>query len=65
MLDIQECRAADCIITLNAHALVDLFAAHRAIETARAKQAEKLRRRAIAAAAAKQPEIHDDPDDTA
>ncbi|WP_180188175.1 hypothetical protein [Achromobacter insuavis] len=41
LLDIKEGRAADETITIPAAALVDLFLAHTAIQTARAKQAQK------------------------
>ncbi|MNR32532.1 hypothetical protein D3C85_1501260 [compost metagenome] len=57
MLDIQEGRVAETTITLDARALLDLFAAHGAVETVRAKQAEKQRQQSEAAAAAGQTEI--------
>ncbi|WMD20882.1 hypothetical protein RAS12_00495 [Achromobacter seleniivolatilans] len=57
MLDIQEGRVAETTITLDACALLDLFAAHGAVETVRAKQAEKQRQQADAAAVATQAEI--------
>jgi len=57
LLDIQEGRVAAETITISAAALLDLFQAHGAVETARAKQAEKQRRQAEAAAAVGQAEI--------
>jgi len=57
LLDIQEGRVAAETITVPAAALLDLFQAHGAVQTARAKQAEKQRRQAEAAAAAGQAEI--------
>ncbi|AUT49239.1 hypothetical protein [Achromobacter sp. AONIH1] len=57
LLDIKEGRVADETITIPAAALVDLFQAHSAVETIRAKQAEKQRRAAEAAAAAGQASI--------
>lgn len=57
LVDIQEGRVATETITIPAAALLDLFQAHGAVETARAKQAEKQRRQAEAAAAAGQAEI--------
>lgn len=57
LLDIQEGRVASETITVPAAALLDLFQAHGAVETARAKQAEKQRRQAEATAAAGQAEI--------
>lgn len=57
LLDIQEGRVASETITVPAAALLDLFQAHGAVETARAKQAEKQRRQADATAAAGQAEI--------
>lgn len=57
LLDIQEGRVAAETITIPAAALLDLFQAHGAVETVRAKQAEKERRQAEAAATASQAEI--------
>ena len=57
LVDIQEGRVATETITIPAAALLDLFQAHGAVETVRAKQAEKQRRQAEAAAAAGQAEI--------
>jgi hypothetical protein len=57
LVDIQEGRVATETITIPAAALLDLFQAHGAVETARTKQAEKQRRQAEAAAAAGQAEI--------
>jgi len=57
LLDIQEGRVAAETITIPAAALLDLFQAHGAVETVRAKQAEKQRRQAEAAATASQAEI--------
>ncbi|MDR6600984.1 hypothetical protein J2732_001967 [Achromobacter deleyi] len=57
LVDIQEGRVATETITIPAAALLDLFQAHGAVETVRAKQAEKQRRLAEAAAAAAQAEI--------
>lgn len=57
LLDIQEGRVAAETITIPAAALLDLFQAHGAVETVRAKQAEKQRRAAEAAAAAGQVQI--------
>lgn len=57
LLDIQEGRVAVETITIAAAALLDLFQAHGAVETARAKQAEKQRRQAEAAASASQAEF--------
>jgi len=57
LVDIQEGRVATETITVPAAALVDLFQAHGAVETVRAKQAEKQRRQTEAAAAAGQAEI--------
>jgi len=57
LLDIQEGRVAAETITIPAAALLDLFQAHGAVETVRAKQAEKQRRQAEAAAAPSQTEI--------
>ncbi|WP_156524583.1 ParB/RepB/Spo0J family partition protein [Achromobacter ruhlandii] len=54
LLDIQEGRVAAETITIPAAALLDLFQAHGAVETVRAKQAEKQRRAAEATAAAAQ-----------
>ena len=57
LLDIQEGRVAAETITIPAAALLDLFQAHGAVETVRAKQAEKQPRQAEAAATAGQAEI--------
>ncbi|TQJ97287.1 hypothetical protein [Achromobacter sp. SLBN-14] len=57
LLDIQEGRVASETITIPAAALLELFQAHGAVETVRAKQAEKQRRQAEAAATASQAEI--------
>lgn len=57
LVDIQEGRVATDTITVPAAALLELFQAHGAVETVRAKQAEKLRLQAEAAAAAGQAEI--------
>lgn len=57
LVDIQEGRVASETITVPAAALLGLFLAHSAVQTARAKQAEKQRRQAEAAAAAGQAEI--------
>lgn len=57
LLDIQEGRVAAETITIPAAALLDLFQAHGAVETVRAKQAEKQRRAAEATAAAGQVQI--------
>ncbi|AMG39960.1 ParB/RepB/Spo0J family partition protein [Achromobacter xylosoxidans] len=57
LLDIQEGRVAAETITIPAAALLDLFQAHGAVETVRAKQAEKQRRAAEAVAAAGQVQI--------
>lgn len=57
LLDIQEGRVASETITIPTAALLDLFQAHGAVETARAKQADKQRRAAEAAAAAGQAQI--------
>ncbi|HAP24653.1 MAG TPA: hypothetical protein DCR74_03130 [Achromobacter sp.] len=56
LLDIQEGRVAAETITIPAAALLDLFQAHGAVETVRAKQAEKQRRQAEAVATASQAE---------
>lgn len=57
LVDIQEGRVASETITIPAAALLDLFQAHGAVQTARAKQAVKQRRQAEAAAVAGQAEI--------
>jgi hypothetical protein len=57
LVDIKEGRVASETITIPTAALVDLFDAHGAVETVRAKQAGKLRQQADAAAAATQAEI--------
>lgn len=57
LIDIQEGRVAAETITIPAATLLDLFQAHGAVETVRAKQAEKQRRQAEAAATANQAEI--------
>jgi ParB family chromosome partitioning protein len=57
LVDIQEGRVASETITIPTTALLELFQAHGAVETVRAKQAEKLRLKAEAAAAAGQAEI--------
>jgi len=57
LLDIQEGRVAAETITIPTAALLDLFQAHGAVEIVRAKQAEKQRRQAEAAAPAGQAEI--------
>lgn len=57
LVDIQEGRVATETITIPATALLDLFQAHGAVETVRAKQAEKQRRQTEAAAAVGQAEI--------
>jgi hypothetical protein len=57
LVDIQEGRVASETITIPTAALLDLFQAHGAVETARAKQADKQRRAAEAAAAAGQTQI--------
>lgn len=57
LVDIQEGRVASETITIPAAALLELFQAHGAVETVRAKQAEKQRRQAEAAAPASQAEI--------
>ncbi|MNV43189.1 hypothetical protein D3C71_1348960 [compost metagenome] len=57
LLDIQEGRVAAETITIPPAALRDLFQAHGAVETVRAKQAEKRRRGAQTAATVSQAEI--------
>ncbi|CAB3705221.1 hypothetical protein [Achromobacter piechaudii] len=57
LVDTQEGRVAPETITIPTAALLDLFQAHGAVETVRAKQAEKQRIQAEAAAAAGQAEI--------
>ncbi|MNX49444.1 hypothetical protein D3C86_800470 [compost metagenome] len=57
LVDTQEGRVAAETITIPATALLDLFRAHGAVETVRAKQEEKQRRQAEAAATASQAEI--------
>lgn len=57
LVDIKEGRVASETITISTAALIDLFEAHGAVETVRAKQAEKQRLQAEAAAAAGQVEI--------
>lgn len=57
LVDIKEGRVASETITIPTAALIDLFDAHGAVETVRAKQAEKQRLQAEAAAAAGQAEI--------
>lgn len=57
LVDIQEGRVAPDTITIPATALLELFQAHGAVETVRAKQADKQRRAAEAAAAAGQAQI--------
>lgn len=57
LVDIKEGRVASETITIPTAALIDLFEAHGAVETVRAKQAEKQRLQAEAAAAAGQAEI--------
>lgn len=65
LVDIQEGRVATETITIPAAALLELFQAHGAVETVRAKQAGKQRRQAEAAAAAGQAEIHTDQETSA
>lgn len=62
LLDIQEGRVATETITIPTAALLELFQAHGAVETVRAKQAEKQRRLAEAAASAGQAEIPTEPE---
>ena len=50
LLDIQEGRVASETITIPAAALLDLFQAHGALETIRAKRAEKAAKEAQQAA---------------
>lgn len=57
IVDAQEGRVTSETITIPTSALLDLFQAHGAVETVRAKQAEKERRAAEAAAAAGQASI--------
>lgn len=57
IVDAQEGRVTSETITIPTAALLDLFQAHGAVETVRAKQAEKERRAAEAAAAAGQTSI--------
>ena len=57
IVDAQEGRVASETITIPTAALLDLFQAHGAVETVRAKQADKQRRAAEAAAAAGQASI--------
>lgn len=57
IVDAQEGRVTSETITIPTAALLDLFQAHGAVETVRAKQAEKQRRAAEAAAAAGQASI--------
>ncbi|WP_156329917.1 hypothetical protein [Achromobacter piechaudii] len=57
LVDTQEGRVAPETITIPTATLLDLFQAHGAVETVRAKQAEKQRLQAEAAAAAGQAEI--------
>lgn len=57
LADTQEGRVAPETITIPTATLLDLFQAHGAVETVRAKQAEKQRLQAEAAAAAGQVEI--------
>lgn len=64
LVDIKEGRVASETITIPTAALIDLFDAHGAVETVRAKQAEKQRLQAEAAAAAGQAEIPTDQDAT-
>ena len=65
LVDIKEGRVASETITIPTAALIDLFDAHGAVETVRAKQAEKQRLQAEAAAAAGQAEIPTDQEATA
>ncbi len=57
IVDAQEGRVTSETLTIPTAALLDLFQAHGAVETIRAKQAEKQRRAAEAAAAAGQAQI--------
>ena len=57
LVDIQEGRVATETITIPAAALLNLFQAHGAVETVRAKQAEKQRRQTEEAAAGGQASI--------
>ncbi|MNO00079.1 hypothetical protein D3C81_2198800 [compost metagenome] len=57
LVDIQEGRVATETITIPTATLLELFQAHGAVETVRAKQADKQRRAAEAAAAAGQAQI--------
>lgn len=65
LVDIKEGRVASETITIPTAALIDLFEAHGAVETVRAKQAEKQRLQAEAAAAAGQAEIPTEQEATA
>lgn len=65
LVDIQEGRVASETITIPTAALRDLFQAHSAVESVRAKQAEKLRLQSEAAAAAGQAEIPTEQEATA
>lgn len=65
LVDIKEGRVASETITIPTAALIDLFEAHGAVETVRAKQAEKQRFQAEAAAAAGQAEIPTEQEATA
>ena len=65
LVDIQEGRVATETITIPTAALLELFQAHSAVETVRAKQADKQRRLAEAAAAASQAEIPTEQEATA
>ena len=65
LVDIKEGRVASETISIPTAALIDLFEAHSAVETVRAKQAEKQRLQAEAAAAAGQAEIPTDQEATA
>ncbi|MNR50791.1 hypothetical protein D3C85_1703620 [compost metagenome] len=65
LVDIKEGRVASETITIPTAALIDLFEAHGTVETVRAKQAEKQRLQAEAAAAAGQAEIPTEQEATA
>lgn len=65
LVDIQEGRVATETITIPTATLLELFQAHSAVETVRAKQADKQRRLAEAAAAASQAEIPTEQEATA
>ena len=65
LVDIQEGRVATETITIPTAALLELFQAHSAVETVRAKQADKQRRLAEAAATASQAEIPTEQEATA